>query len=86
MGTKTRFQVRLPVKRIGRGCEVDRRPRSPLAAGRISEIEIAQRPCLGPVHAIDLALEDQHVFVLVIEHNGLEPPVERVVRRMSVVE
>ena len=75
-----RVAVRLPVQRIGRGGEVDRGTGAPLTTRRVSEVEIAERPCLRPVLAIDTAFEDQHILVLVIEDDVLERPVEAVGR------
>jgi hypothetical protein len=78
MRTNAGLEMRPPVTRIGRGGEIDRRAGAPFAAGGIGEIEVAERPRLRPVSPVDPPLEDQHVLVLVIQHEAVERPVEPV--------
>src|SRR5690606_32627736 len=79
MRSDGRLDMRHPVPRIGAGGVVDRRPCMPWAARRIGEEQRAERPRLRPILAADEAFEDQHVFVLVIEYDAFELPVECVV-------
>ncbi len=58
-------------------------PGAPVGSRRIGEIEIAQRAGLRPILAVDPALEDQHVLVLMVEHDVLEAPVEAVLRTVE---
>src|SRR5690606_4846158 len=60
--------------------DVDRRAGEERAARWIGEELRAERPGLRPVFAPDQPLENQHVLVLVVEHDALELPVEQVVR------
>src|SRR3546814_4214280 len=76
--TDAGLAIRLPVKPVGRGREVDRRTGAPFASWRIGEVKLAQRPGLRPVMPVYQSLEDHHVLVLMIEDDVLEPPVEAV--------
>src|SRR3546814_17399307 len=44
--TDAGLAIRLPVKPVGRGREVDRRTGAPFASWRIGEVKLAQRPGL----------------------------------------
>src|SRR3546814_5355097 len=49
---------------------------APFAARRIGEEQIAERPRLGPIMPLDQPFEDQHVLVLMIEHDALQRPIK----------
>ena len=76
----------LPVERVGRGGEVDRGAAGVGAGLRIGEIDFAERTRERDEPAVDLALEQDHVLVLMIEDDALERVAQAVVETWSVVQ
>lgn len=71
------------MKRVGRGREIDGRPRFKIAVRRVAEIEVTQRTCQGLKLPPRLAFEKQHVLVLMVQNDALQLIVQAVFRSVS---